>query len=175
MCKAFYSQRGVATLEFAFTVGFFLTMVAAVVAGGHFFWTHNAMVEATRRGARYAAMQCRPGSVGCDSSTTITRIKNVVLYNSPTAGSQPFVPRLTASNIVITYSKRSGSPDTEFFGVAGGTVSVRIQGYTYQFPFVSSPWNMPQYETTVRGESAGYMAGNNTCSPPPSPTPTPSP
>ena len=114
-------------------------------------------------------MQCRPGSVGCDSSTTIARIKNVVLYNSPTAGSQPFVPNLAASNIVISYSLRAGSPDTVdgtgYFGVGSGTVSVRIENYTYQFPFVATPFNMPQYETTVRGESAGYLAGDNQCTP----------
>src|SRR5262245_3453668 len=88
MRKTRKSEYGVATLEFALTVGFFLSMVVAVVAGGHFFWTHNALVEATRRGARYAAMQCRPNQVGCDAGvTSIARIKNVVLYNNPAGGS----------------------------------------------------------------------------------------
>jgi len=170
------SELGVATIEFALTSGFFLTMIVAVVAGGHFFWTHNALVEATRRGARYAASQCRPSSIGCESSTTISDIKNMVLYNSTTAGTQPFVPNLTAANIIISYSKRPDSPDTEFFGVAAGTVSVRIENYYYSFPFKSAALHMPPYETTVRGESAGYVAGHNACatsSPSPSPAPTP--
>ena len=38
------SENGIATLEFAMTAAFFLMMIVAVVAGGHFFWTHNAIV-----------------------------------------------------------------------------------------------------------------------------------
>jgi TadE-like protein len=176
--NTYNSERGVATIEFALMSGSFLMMMVAVVAGGHFFWTHNAMVESTRRGARYAATQCRPGSIGCNSSNTISNIENVVLYGSPTppAGLRPLVANLARTNIVISYSKRDGSPDTEFFGVAQGTVSVRIQGYSYHFPFAPTAFQMPPYETTVRGESAGYLAGTNLCEVPtatPSPTPTP--
>lgn len=176
--NTYNSELGVATLEFAVMSAFFLMMIVAVVAGGHFFWTHNAMVESTRRGARYAATQCRPGSIGCNSSNTITNIENVVLYGSPTAGTETLVAGLDRSNVVISYSIRSGSPDTEFFGVAQGTVSVRIQGYNYHFPLAPAAFSMPPYETTVRGESAGYAAGTNLCPVPtstPTPTPTPAP
>lgn len=161
------SERGVSTIEFAVCSGFFLMMIVAVVAGGHFFFTHNALVEATRRGARYAASQCRPGSTGCDSSTTLARIQNVVLYNDAAAptGTQPLVANLTASNVTVSYSMRPDSPDTEAFGVAQGTVSVKIASYSYNFPLSPSPLQMPPYETTVRGESAGYVAGSNTCTP----------
>lgn len=174
--NSYNSERGVATIEFAVMSGFFLMMIVAVVAGGHFYWTHNAMVESTRRGARYAAMQCRPDSIGCSSSNTISNIENVVLYGSPTAGTQPLVANLDRENIVISYSKRDGSPDTEFFGVAQGTVSVRIENYSYHFPLAPTVFSMPPYETTVRGESAGYTAGTNLCEVPTStPTPTPAP
>lgn len=162
------SEKGVATIEFAITSGFFLMMIVGVVAGGHFFYTHNAMVEATRRGARYAANQCRPGSIGCNSSTTISRIRNVVLYNTentPTTGTAPLVPNLRDTNILISYSLRADSPDTEFFGIAQGTVSVAIQGYSYSFPLAPTAFPMPPYETTVRGESAGYVSGANLCTP----------
>jgi len=87
----------------------------------------------------------------------------MVLYNSPTAGTEPFVPNLQASNIVVTYSKRPGSADSENFGVASGTVSVKIQGYDYNFILSPVPLHMPPYETTVRGESAGWRAGQNLC------------
>jgi Flp pilus assembly protein TadG len=160
-------ERGVATIEFALTASFFLMMIVAVVAGGHFFWTHNALVEATRRGARYAAMQCKPADTNCPGySAAIDRIRNVVLYNSPNSGTQAFVPNLQASNIIITYSKRPGtpsSPDSEDFGVGAGTVSVKIQNYDYKFALSPTPFPMPPYETTVRGESAGYTAGQNLC------------
>jgi len=161
-------ERGIATVEFAVTAAFFFMMVIAVVAGGHFFWTHNALVESTRRGARYAAMQCRPGAAVCDSSDTLTRIQNMVLYNSPTegTGAQSLVSNLQRANIVVEYSKRPSSPDTEAFGVAQGTVSVRIINYNYDFILSPVAIPMPSYETTVRGESAGYTAGQNECGTP---------
>src|SRR5436190_20579002 len=113
------SQRGIATIEFAVTAAFFFMMLVAVVAGGHFFWTHNALVEATRRGARYAAMQCpdQAAFTACaNRATTVDRVTKVVLYDDPNAGSgaTPFVPNLAAANVVVTYST---SPP---FGVATG-------------------------------------------------------
>ena len=135
-------------MEFAVTAAFFFMMLVAVVAGGHFFWTHNALVEATRRGARYAAMQCpdRAAFSTCaNRATTIERVKNVVVYDSPTALSSPFVDNLQTTNVTVTYSND--------FGVAVGTVSVKIEGYTHSFMGLNL--TMPPYQTTVAGESAG--------------------
>lgn len=158
-------ENGVATIEFAVTAGFFLFMIVSIVAGGHFFWTHNALVEATRRGARYAASQCNPADTLCPgSSTALDRIQKVIIYNTPTPTdtTERFVPDLQPSQIVISYSPRTGMNDSQTFGVGAGTVSVRIQGYNYNFlSAVTLP--MPPYETTVRGESAGYQANTNLC------------
>src|SRR5436853_1724103 len=96
------SERGTAILEFALTASFFFLMLVVVVAGGHLFWTHNALVEVTRRGARYAANQCKQGLAGCpNSGTSVERIKNVVLYNSSTAGTSPLVYNLQAANVTV--------------------------------------------------------------------------
>ena len=152
------SERGVTTVEFAMTAAFFLMMVVVVVAGGHLFWTHNALVEATRRGARYAALQCAQDIAGCANSTTsVERVRNVVLYDSSTVPSgtpQPFVPNLQAANVTVTYSGD--------YSVAQGKVSVKIENYDYNFvvPGISSIIRMPPYETTVVGENAGYVPAN---------------
>jgi Flp pilus assembly protein TadG len=146
------AQRGIAVVEFAVTAAFFFMMLVAVVAGGHFFWTHNGLVEATRRGARYAANQCpdlAAFSTCANRATTITRVKNVVLYDDPAAaaGSTPFVPNLQAVNVTVTYASD--------FGVATGTVSVKIENY--QYIFMGLPLTMPPYQTTLQGESAGFI------------------
>jgi Flp pilus assembly protein TadG len=149
-CYKRESQRGIATIEFAVTAAFYFMMLVAVVAGGHFFWTHNALVEATRRGARYAADQCpdtAPFASCPDRATTMDRVKNVVLYDSSIAGTSPFVPNLATTNVTVTYS-----PD---FGVATGTVSVKIENYQYNFFGLSI--TLPTYQTTVQGESAGFV------------------
>ena len=158
-----HSESGIATIEFAVTASFFLFMIVSVVAGGHFFYVHNAIVEATRRGARYAASQCNPSDTSCPTrATALDRIKNMVIYNSETATSDRLVPDLQPANITVTYSKRPGMNDSEEFGIAQGTVSVKITGYTYNF-LQAVTLTMPPYETTVRGESAGYFAGQNLC------------
>ena len=147
------SQRGIATIEFAVCAAFFFFMLVAVVAFGHFFWTHNALVEATRRGARYAADQCPDTAAftSCpDRATTITRVKNVVLYDSSTAGTSPFVPDLTDTMVTVTYSGN--------YGIATGQVSVKIENYQYSILGLSI--TMPTYQTTVQGEAAGFVPAN---------------
>ena len=164
-------ERGIATIEFAVCSAFFLMMIVAVVAGGHFFWTHNALVEATRRGARYAASQCNPSDTACTNyDTAVAHVKNMVLYNSPSTGTEPFVPNLTTANVIVIYSQvdcedddATCKPGPETFGVAAGTVTVKIQGYDYDFILSPVRLHMPPYETTVRGESAGWKAGQNLC------------
>ena len=141
-------------MEFAVTAAFFIMMLVAVVAGGHFYFTHNAIVEATRRGARYGANQCPdvPAFVTCaNRATTIDRVKRVVLYDDPNAPAQstPLVANLTATNVTVTYST------TPPFGVATGNVSVKIEGY--QYTFMGFSMAMPPYQTTVQGESAGLI------------------
>jgi len=145
-----HSERGTAIVEFTLTAAFFFMMIIAIVSAGHLFFTHNAMVESTRRGARYAASQCKPDLAGCvNSDTSLERIKNVVLYGTPTAGSTPLVYNLTPANITVEYSND--------FGVAQGTVSVKIVNYNYLFALAATAINMPPYQTTVVGESAGFI------------------
>lgn len=160
------SEKGIATIEFAITAAFFLMMIVAVVASGHFFWTHNAIVESTRRGARYAASQCNPSDNNCPGrDTALERVQNMVLYGTPEAGTEPLVANLQRSQIAVTYSQATSSPPNpnEIFGVGTGTVSVRIQNYGYNFVLSPTVLRMPPYQTTVRGESAGYQAAQNVC------------
>jgi Flp pilus assembly protein TadG len=144
-----HSERGTAIVEFTITAAFFLMIIMAIVSGGHLFFTHNAMVESTRRGARYAATLAKPATESCvNNSTTVTPVKNMVLYGTPTAGTTTLVNNLQASNVTVCYSSD--------YGVAQGTVSVKIEGYNYTFAVAGKVINMPAYQTTVVGESAGW-------------------
>ena len=137
------------------TAAFFFLMLVAVVAGGHFFFTHNGLVEATRRAARYAANQCpdQAAFATCaNRTTTVDRVKRVAVYDDPNAdvsAASPFLPNLSTSNVTVVYST------TPPFGVATGTVSVRIDGYQYSFMGFSI--TMPTYQSTLQGESAGIV------------------
>src|SRR6266446_6784324 len=150
--KTIKSERGAAIVEFAITSTFFLMMIMAIVSGGHLFFTHNALVESTRRGARYAATLAKPATGFCDiASTTVDPVRNMVLYGTPTAGTTTLVNNLQPSNVLVCYSSD--------FGVAQGTVSVKIVNYNYTFAVAAQVINMPAYQTTVVGESAGTIPG----------------
>jgi len=145
-----HSERGTAIVEFAITASFFLMMIVAIISGGHLFFTHNALVESTRRGARYAATLAKPTTEACQNdSTTVDGVKNMVLYGTTTVGTTTLVNNLQASNVTVCYS--------DDYGVAQGTVSVKIEGYQYTFAVGARLINMPAYQTTVMGESAGWV------------------
>src|SRR5687767_9988986 len=134
------SERGVATVEFAATAAIFLLMLLAVFAGGYLFWVHNALVEATRRGARYAANECKADLEGCpNSDTVLDRVRNVTIYGNPAGTGSPLIQSLQPENITIEYSVNT-APTGQLpndFGTARGTVSVKI--VSYNFNFVLSP------------------------------------
>ena len=137
-------QRGATLVEFAIGATVFLTSMFAVIEFGRALWVHNALTDAARRGARYAVTHS-PADVGS--------VKNVVVYGDPAGGGDPLVENLTTSNVSVTYSG---------FGLNGGTVSVGITNYQFQFvlPLVGTSIQMPNYTTTLTGESAGLVPPN---------------
>ena len=136
------NERGAALVEFAIGATVFLTALFAVIEGGLLLWTHNALTDAARRGARYAVTH--PQGQAAD-------VENVVIYGDPdpAAGAKPLVQNLTSDNVAIAYTS---------FGVGAGRVTVSIENYDYNFvvPLVGVKVRLPRYQTTLTGESAGY-------------------
>lgn len=149
-------ERGATLMEFVVTAALFFMMLVAIVAGGVLFYTHNALVEATRRGARYAVLQCNPSDTSCPNyAASLAATKNVVVYGTPTPadGQTTLIPNLTTDNVSVT---------TPGLGVREGSVTVSITSYQYPLviPFISMNINMPPYSTMLTGESAGYIPAN---------------
>ena len=146
-------ERGATLTEFAIGATVFFMMMFAVLEFGRALWTHNALSDAARRGARYAINQ--PASSPAGKSVTgtnvgpsVTAIKNVAVYGNPAGTGQPLVNNLAAGNVNVTYSN---------FGLGDGSVSVTITSYQFQFvvPIVGTNIQMPNYNTTLTGESVG--------------------
>lgn len=71
------TQRGAALVEFAIIALLFFIILFGIIEFGRAWFTYNTLVEATRRGARVAAV--------CPASTTgITQVKQVTVFNAPT-------------------------------------------------------------------------------------------
>jgi len=138
------NERGSTLVEFSIGVTVFLTAMFGVMEFGRALWTHNALTDAARRGARYATMH---------SPTNVDQVKNVVVYGDPAGGGQPMLNNLSTANVNVTYNN---------FGLNDGTVSVSITGYQFQFvvPIIGTTITMPSYTTTLTAESAGYVPAN---------------
>ena len=137
-------ERGATLLEFAIGATVFLTAMFAVIEFGRVLWTHNALSDAARRGARYAVNH---------PVSDAPAVQNVVVYGDPAGGTKPLVDNLTTANVQVQYSN---------FGLGAGTVSVSITNYKFQFviPIVGTTIAMPNYTTTLTGENAGLVPPN---------------
>jgi Flp pilus assembly protein TadG len=134
-------QRGATLVEFSIAATVFLLAMFAVLEFGRVLWTHNALTDAARKGARYAAVH---------RADEINNVKNVVVYGDPAGGSNPVVENLSTANVQVNYSD---------FTLDGGTVQVTITDYQFHFviPIIGTQIRMPNYTTTLTGESAGNL------------------
>lgn len=122
-------QRGAAAVEFALTVTIFLLLVGSAIELAQLMWTWNAAVDATRLGARLAAV-CSPGDK----------------HGSPPAGvtqrMQAVLPALRAEQIEVQYLDADGQ-DTgcAIEGSANVCRLVRVQlvGFTHPLQWLLAP------------------------------------
>lgn len=148
-------QRGATLVEFSIGASVFLLVMFGVIEFGRALWVHNALADAARRAARYAINQpanTPPGTPtsGTNVGPSIAAIRNVGVYGNPAGSGAPMVNNLTTANFNVQYSD---------FGVGRGSVSVTITNYTHTFvvPIVGTSIQMPDYKTTLTGESAGAV------------------
>jgi Flp pilus assembly protein TadG len=140
------NERGGSLIEFTVVASVFFLMLVAIVAAGNLYYTHNALVEATRRGARYAVL---------NPTGSTAAVRNVVIYGTatPAAGARSLVYNLQPGNVIVDYAG---------LNIAAGTVTVTIVDYTFPFvlPTTTTSITMPPYRTTLTGECAGILPPN---------------
>lgn len=162
------NERGTTMAEFALIASVFFMIIFGIIEFGRLLYTHNALTDATRRGARYAALH---------RETKKLCARNVVVYGEsavdPTtcAASGPaLINGLSLGNVTVDYvgADDDNDPNTPAtsYGSNLGTATVTITGYTFNLsiPFARQTLTMPPYTTTLTAESAGEE---------PSPIPTP--
>jgi Flp pilus assembly protein TadG len=161
-------ERGTSMAEFALVASFFFMLIFAVIELGRLLYTHNALTDAARRGARYAVIHTAEGLTnGAPQDTTC--VKNVIIYGethinsscAPLAGAQPLINGITNATIRVSYNGADldgnpGSPNP--YGANLGTATVTITGYQFNLsiPFLRRALTLPAYTTTLPAESAGF-------------------
>lgn len=157
-------EKGTTIAEFAMVALIFFILIFGIIEFGRLLYTHNALADATRRGARYAVLH--PGITEADK----TKVKNEVVYGvrgtfdddgNPT--SPALISGLTTAMVEVTFEGEDldGDPDTppSNFGSNLGRATVKIVGYNFNLsiPIVGRPVAMPDYATTLSAESAGAV------------------
>lgn len=155
-------ERGTSVAEFAVVALVFFMIIIGIIEFGRLLYTHNALTDATRRGARFASL---------NSATSGDAVKNEVVYGrnatydvngNPT--SPPVINGLTTSMVSVEYvGVPIGSSGTMTgYGTNLGTTTVKIEGYTFDLmiPIVNRQLTLPSYTTTYTAESAGLPVAN---------------
>ena len=138
------NERGSTLVEFSIGVTVFVMAMFAVVEFGRALWVHNALTDAARRGARYAALH---------NSGDSAKVQNIVVYGNEDGTGEPMLTNLTTGQVDVDYND---------FGLNDGTVSVSITEYEFEFviPIIGTTITMPDYKTTLTAESAGLIPSN---------------
>jgi Flp pilus assembly protein TadG len=133
-------EEGASLMEFAIAATVFLTVLFAIVEFGRALWVHNALSDAARRGARYAVLH---------KAADIDDVKKIVVYGDLTE-TTPLLENFSTGNVDVIYDN---------FKLNGGTVRVSVHDYDFQLilPLLVSSIRMPNYTTTLTGESVGLI------------------
>ena len=143
-----HSQRGLATVEFAIIGAVVMMVLFAVIELGRELFIVNTLVEATRRGARMAAV-CPVGD---------PRPGQAAVFDSGD-GSSAIVNGLTTGHVVVAYLDMNGAaianPAGSFSSIR--YVRVSIVNFTQQLiiPMVMPEVVMSGFSTTLPRESLG--------------------
>jgi Flp pilus assembly protein TadG len=137
-------DKGITTVEFAIIGLLMMILVFGVIEFGRALFVMNMLTEATRRGARLAAV-CPVG--------------DPAPANSAAFANGPVVAGLTPANVQVQYLDVNGAPIANPGGNFGAIryVSVSIIGFTQQLFIPSFALSIPMsgFTTTLPRESLG--------------------
>jgi hypothetical protein len=143
-------QSGLASVELAIVGTIVMVTILTVLEIGRALFVYNALEEATRRGARMAAV--------CQLSDPA--IAEIAVFNPSGGGANSsIVHGLDTANVSIQYLRANGTaiadPAANYADIE--YVRVGVKGFDHEFfiPGVSAIFQTPQFITTLPRESLG--------------------
>ncbi|MCS0454241.1 pilus assembly protein [Vibrio diabolicus] len=94
-------QDGLAIIEFILVLPVLLMLTVLVIDVSRAFIQYTEVNKALQNGARYAVVDTY-GTLDFDAIADENNIKNVVVYGTPTASSNPVIDYIDVGDIVIT-------------------------------------------------------------------------
>lgn len=145
-----HRQRGATTVEFAIIGLLAMVVMLSLIEFSRLVFTLNALNEATRRGARMAAV--------CPLNDPA--IAQVATFNAPGGGGgSPVINTLTPGNVTVEYLNQAGAPigtpAASFTQIKYVRVRISNLSHTLLIPLFNLTFNLPEYPTTMPRESLG--------------------
>lgn len=153
------NESGTSMAEFTIVAGVFMMIIFGIIEFGRLMYTHNALADAARRGARYAVLH---------PENSDTCVRNVMIYGETHVGAAPtctptgpqLINNIASATITVVYDGEDldGDPDSPNpYGMNLGTATVTITNYQFNLsiPFFRRTLTMPAYTTSLTAESSG--------------------
>ncbi len=139
------AQQGLVTVEFALIGLLFLTLVFGIIETARSMFVMNTIDEATRRGARVAAV--------CPMHHA--DIARITIFGEPGGDdASPVLMGLNTGHVSVEYLAKDGTAAISYPDIAFVRVSVRNYNYPLLFPLGS--FDVPPFTTTLPAESLGW-------------------
>lgn len=143
------SQQGTTSVEFAVIGLVLFTVIFALIDLSRLFWNMAALDEATRRGARVAAV--------CPVNDPL--VEETVLFEG-------LIPTLGTEHVSIQYLDRDGGAvsdpaDTDYGDIRYVRVSIQNLQLETIIPGMQKMISMPAFTTTIPRESLGRVGTAN--------------
>jgi Flp pilus assembly protein TadG len=140
-------EQGVTTVEFAIVGLVALVILFSLIEFSRLIFVINSLSEATRRGARMAAV--------CPLNDPA--ILQVTVFNAPGGGGSgsPIVSGLDTSNVVVEYLDQNGQQTNTFAQIQYVRVRIANFQHTLLIPVYAVNLTLPEYPTTLPRESLG--------------------
>ncbi len=143
-------QAGLSTVEFAVIGMITMVLLFGVFEIARAFFVYNMLEEATRRGARLAAV----------CAINDPAVREIAIFNASGGGaSSALVQGLSTANVEITYLNDAGSAVADPLGNYGDIayVRARITNYQHQLliPLFFRTFTTPAFAATLPRESLG--------------------
>jgi hypothetical protein len=148
-----HQQKGLYIVEFALVAALFFVLLFGMIEFARALFVWNTLTEATRRGARLAAV-CPVGHAS---------IANVTVFNAPGAGgASPILPTLNTSDVVTDYLDQAGAVTGILDDIRYVRVSIVGFSHVLLIPALlpglpAMTLTAPTFETTLPSESLGCV------------------
>jgi hypothetical protein len=152
-------EQGMVTVEIALIAVALFIVLFAVMELARIIWIWNTADEATRRGARVAAV-CPINHPAIAEAT--------IFAQAGTGGPSPILRGLETGNVDVAYLGEDGNkiPGNPAFGdIRYVRVFLKNYSVTPLIPFVDTTFNLPPFETTIPSESLGLDPTSSNPSP----------